>query len=81
MCEQPSSPHAPRSFRFVEYTMTMGGKRISSSLVTIEMLPTDKGTDLICTHQGAFYEGADGPKMREGGWRKLLDNLETQLAR
>ncbi len=61
--------------------MTMGGKRISSSLVTIEMLPTDKGTDLICTHQGAFYEGADGPKMREGGWRKLLDNLETQLAR
>ena len=61
--------------------MTMGGKRISSSLVTIEMLPTDKGTDLICTHQGAFYEGADGPKMREGGWRKLFDNLETQLAR
>jgi uncharacterized protein YndB with AHSA1/START domain len=62
-------------------TMAMGGKRISSSLVTIELLPTDKGTELICTHQGAFYEGSDGPKMREGGWRKLLDNLETELAR
>jgi uncharacterized protein YndB with AHSA1/START domain len=62
-------------------TMTMGDRRISSSLVTIELVPTDKGTHLICTHQGAFFEGADGPQMREGGWRKLFDKLETELAR
>ena len=61
-------------------TMTMGDKRMSSSLVTIELVPSDKGTDLICTYQGAFYEGSDGPQMREGGWRKLLDKLETELA-
>jgi len=61
--------------------MAIGGKRISASLVTIELLPTDKGTDLICTHQGAFFEGADGPQMREAGWRKLFDNLATELTR
>jgi uncharacterized protein YndB with AHSA1/START domain len=60
-------------------TMTLGDKRISASLVTIELLPTDKGTDLVCTHQGAFFEGADGPQMREAGWRKLLDQLATEL--
>ena len=60
--------------------MSLGGRRISSSLVTIELLPTDKGTDLICTHQGAFFEGSDGPEMREGGWRKLLERLDKDLA-
>jgi len=62
-------------------TMTFGDQRISASLVTIELLPTDRGTDLICTHQGAFFEGADGPQIREGGWRKLLDRLSTELTR
>lgn len=56
-------------------TMALGGRRISASLVTIELLPTDKGTDLICTHQGAFFEGSDGPQMRENGWRQLFDRL------
>ncbi len=61
--------------------MSLGDKRISASMVTIELLPTDKGTDLICTHYGAFFEGADGPQMREAGWRKLLDQLAAELAR
>jgi len=61
--------------------MAIGGKRISASIVTIELLPTDKGTDLICTHQAAFFEGADGPQMREAGWRKLFDQLEKELGR
>ncbi len=60
-------------------TMALGGKRISASLVTIELLPAADGTDLICTHQGAFFEGADGPQMREAGWRKLFDRLATVL--
>jgi uncharacterized protein YndB with AHSA1/START domain len=62
-------------------TMTLGDKRISSSLVTFEFLRTDKGTDLICTHQGAFFEGADGPQMREAGWLKLLEHLAKDLER
>jgi len=62
-------------------TMTIGEKRISASLATAEFLPTEKGTDLIFTHQGAFFEGADGPQMREEGWRKLLERLAKELMR
>jgi len=62
-------------------TMNIGGRCISASLSTFELLATDKGTDLIFTHQGAFFEGADGPKMREEGWSKLLERLGTELAR
>jgi len=43
--------------------------------VTFELVPTDQGTDLILTHQGAFFEGSDGPEMREEGWNKLMDKL------
>jgi uncharacterized protein YndB with AHSA1/START domain len=61
-------------------TMTLGDKRISASLITFEFLRTEKGTDLICTHQGAFFEGADGPQIREAGWRLLLEQLAHELA-
>jgi uncharacterized protein YndB with AHSA1/START domain len=50
-------------------TMSLGEKRISASLVTVELLPLAKGTNLVCTHQGAFFEGSDGPERREAGWR------------
>src|ERR1700727_506021 len=52
-------------------TMSLGQKHISASLATIELLPSGKGTNLICTHQGAFFEGSDGPERRKGGWEKL----------
>ena len=61
------------------HTMTLGENRISASLVTFEFLASEGGTDLICTHQGAFFEGADGPEMREEGWRKLLGRLDGEL--
>ena len=60
-------------------TMAFGNKPFSASLVTVELVPTDKGTDLICTHQGAFFEGSDGPEMREEGWRTLLDKLTAEF--
>lgn len=60
-------------------TMTIGEKCISASLVTVELLPSKTGTDLILTHQGAFFEGADGPEMREAGWRKLIDRLTQEF--
>jgi uncharacterized protein YndB with AHSA1/START domain len=62
-------------------TMTLEGKCISAGLATIELLPSKLGTDLICTHQGAFFEGADGPEMREAGWRKLLEKLDNEFAK
>lgn len=65
----------------IAYTMTLGDHRISSSQATMEFLSNERGTDLIFTEQSAFFEGADGPKMREEGWRKLLDSLAKELAR
>jgi uncharacterized protein YndB with AHSA1/START domain len=56
-------------------TMNIGGRCISASLCTFELQPSAAGTDLVFTHQGAFFEGSDGPQMREEGWRKLLETL------
>jgi uncharacterized protein YndB with AHSA1/START domain len=61
-------------------TMAMGEMRISATLVTVELLAAANGTTLVLTHQGAFFEGGDGPQMREEGWRKLLDRLAAHDA-
>lgn len=59
----------------IAYTMTMGERRFSSSQATFELVPSEKGTDLIFTEQGAYFEGSDGAQMRENGWRQLLEHL------
>ena len=63
------------------YTMSIGDRCISSSQATVELLPTAKGTTLIFTEQAAFFEGADGPEIRQDGWRELLEQLAKDLAR
>jgi uncharacterized protein YndB with AHSA1/START domain len=60
-------------------TMKMGDHLFSASQVTFELLPSRKGTDLVITHQGAFFEGSDGPERREEGWNTLADNLAALL--
>lgn len=62
--------------------MTAGDRRISASLVTYELsdLPGG-GTALRLTHQGVFFEGADGPRWREAGWQALLGRLAAALTR
>lgn len=62
-------------------TMDLSGKRILASQVTIELLPNGDGTDLILTHQGAFFEGGLTPEMLEAGWRTLLGKLALELER
>ncbi len=59
--------------------MTLGGRTISTAMATIEFVRTEIGTELVLTHQAAFFEGSDGPKMREDGWRKLFDKLASTL--
>ncbi len=56
-------------------TMKRNDKVFSASQVTFELIPTDNGADLLLTHQGAFFEGSDGPAMREQGWNSLMDKL------
>ena len=64
----------------IAYTTAAGDKRISASLATFEFVPAEKGTDLMFTEQAAFFEGADGPQMREAGWQQLLEALAKELA-
>jgi uncharacterized protein YndB with AHSA1/START domain len=59
----------------IAYTMAMGERRFSSSQATFELVPSEKGTDLIFTEQGAYFEGSDGAERREHGWRQLLEHL------
>jgi uncharacterized protein YndB with AHSA1/START domain len=61
------------------YSMTIGDQRISASLATIELLPSDQGTNLVFTEQGAFFEKSDGAQGREHGWRGLLEKLAGSL--
>jgi uncharacterized protein YndB with AHSA1/START domain len=64
----------------IAYTMSVNGARISSSQATTELQPSQNGARLVFTEQAAFFEGADGPKIREEGWRLLLEQLENELA-
>jgi uncharacterized protein YndB with AHSA1/START domain len=61
--------------------MTFGDRRISASLITFELEPDGDGTKLVCTFQGAYFEGSDGPRVREMGWKALLDRLGGEVSR
>jgi uncharacterized protein YndB with AHSA1/START domain len=61
-------------------SMTLADRRISCSLITFELLEAGGATEVIFTHQGAFFEGSDGPEMRKDGWEHLLDRLGELLA-
>lgn len=58
-------------------TMTSGDKRLEASLTTFELLPSGEGTDLVCTVQGAFFEGLgpDPVGLIKAGWNGLLDKI------
>jgi uncharacterized protein YndB with AHSA1/START domain len=62
-------------------SMAIGDRRISVSLATFELLATEDGTSLVFTHQGAFFEGSDGPQRREEGWRRLLEKFSAEVVR
>ena len=61
------------------YRMSFDGTPFSVSLATIELQPNGEGTDLLLTHQGAYFEYSDGPEMRKDGWEQLLGKLVKEL--
>ena len=69
----------PNRLIVIAYTMALEGRVFSSSQATFELLASDTGTDLVFTEQGAYFEGADGPKMREDGWRLLIGKLAKEV--
>lgn len=65
----------------LSYDMHVGDKRISVSLVTVELLAEGDRTRLVFTEQDAFLDGLDGLAEREAGTRALLDNLGNEVER
>ena len=61
------------------YTMTIDGKRLSSSLLTLEFSPTNDGTLLRLTEQIAAYGSSEDIAKRLDGWRWILGNLDSHL--
>ena len=59
--------------------MTVGDTRISVSLATVEIAPSDAGARLVYTEQVAFLEGKDDTKNRERGCRELFERLGEEL--
>ncbi|TIV97963.1 MAG: polyketide cyclase [Mesorhizobium sp.] len=62
------------------YELLFGETRVSVSLATIELIAEGKGTRLIMTEQGAFFDGIDTSSTREHGTGELLDALGAALA-
>ena len=63
------------------YEMTMNGRRISVSVVTIEVRPgAGGGTDFVVTEQGVYLDGLDNAAQRRQGTEDLLDALGRSLA-
>ena len=61
------------------YDMHLDARRISVSLVTIELAPVGNKTRLTFTEQGVFLDGYDGAAEREEGTRIGLDRLVPLL--
>jgi uncharacterized protein YndB with AHSA1/START domain len=64
------------------YRMTMGPKIpkiLSACLATVELMPSDNGTLVTYTEQGAYFDGVDQAKGHEEGCRQLLERLALEL--
>jgi uncharacterized protein YndB with AHSA1/START domain len=64
------------------YEMTMGGKRISVSVATVEIRPgAGGGADLRVTEHGVYLDGLDRPELRRQGTEDLMTALGESLAK
>ena len=65
------------------YSMTIGqdGRRISTSMVTVVLVPRGRATDVTVTDQLVILDGQEGAPERERGWGETLDKLTGELAR
>jgi uncharacterized protein YndB with AHSA1/START domain len=64
------------------YEMTMGGKRISVSVATVEIRPGGSGgADLQVTEHGVYLDGLDKPELRRQGTEELITALGESLSK
>lgn len=72
--------------RRICFSMTIAGDkgRLTTSMVTVELVAKGAHTDLILTDQVAILDGSDGPtgiREREKGWSETIGKLDAELAR
>jgi uncharacterized protein YndB with AHSA1/START domain len=66
--------------RFVfAFVMHVGGRKLSASLASVEVLADGPGTRLLFNEQGVYF-GEDGWAEREDGTRQGLEQLAAWLA-
>ena len=70
---------APLERIVLAYSMTIGGAPMSSSLSTIELVPTGSATLLRYTEHTAFTDGKDASEGRREGSIGLLERLAKEL--
>ena len=61
------------------YEMSIDGRRISVSVVTVEFTATSTGTHLTEVEQAVFLDGLDDAESRRGGAVRQLDALSEVL--
>ncbi len=59
--------------------MTVDGHRISSSLVTVELVAASAGTRMLVTEQGVFFDGLQSAGSREKGTAQMIERLGDSL--
>jgi len=62
------------------YDVRIDGRRMSVSLMTVEVAAVPEGTRLVLTEQGAFLDGLDSNAQRVEGARDSLDQLGGYLS-
>jgi len=63
------------------YDVRIDGRRVSVSLMTVELTGVPEGTRLVLTEQGAFLDGLDSNAGRQEGAVDSLDKLGAYLER
>jgi uncharacterized protein YndB with AHSA1/START domain len=59
----------------LSYTLFFGGDKLSASLQSVELEPSARGTRLVLTEHGAFFDGLEEPHLRRDGTAGLLEAL------
>jgi uncharacterized protein YndB with AHSA1/START domain len=60
-------------------TIAQGGKRITTSMVTVQLASVGARTEVIVTDQLVILDGGDTSGDRERGWGETLDKLPAAL--
>lgn len=59
----------------ISYTLHFGDDKLSASLQSIQLAPSPRGTSLVLTEHGAYFDGHDDGQIRKAGTAELLETL------